>query len=114
MPHALRSNLTRTPRYSPSHLLAALPYRALLFDCARLATENGARRTAWRYYTAARSLLQPNPWVDGEDTAYDETLQLYLRSAECALYLGEYNDADDILGKATNIHGPSHQRAYGG
>jgi hypothetical protein len=74
------------------------PYRTLLFDCARLATENGARRTAQRYYSHAIYLLQPHPWVDkDEETSYNETLQLHLRSAECALYLGQHSLANTIL-----------------
>ena len=73
-------------------------YRKVLFDCACLATENGARPTAAKYYSNAIALLQPDPWDEnGVDTSYDETLQLYLRAAECYLYVGQQSLANGIL-----------------
>lgn len=74
------------------------PFRELLMDCARMSTENGARSTAAKYYNTAVQLLQDNPWTDdGQDASYDETMQLYLRSAECYLFMGQYTPARDIL-----------------
>lgn len=73
-------------------------FRKLLMECARAATENGARPTAAKYYAAAIKLLQDNPWDDGlEDVSYDETVQLYLRSAECHLYMSQTATAGDLL-----------------
>ena len=73
-------------------------FRKLLVDCAQSSTENGARPTAAKYYRAAVSLLQPDPWVEGvEDVSYDETIQLYLRSAECYLFMGHHQPAHDLL-----------------
>lgn len=73
-------------------------YRRLLFDCACLATENGARPTAAKYYSNAIALLQADPWDESAiDTSYDETLQLYLRAAECYLYVGQQSLANGIL-----------------
>lgn len=75
------------------------PYRSLLFDCAKISTERGARPTAAKFYTNAVALLQPNPWNDGdEDTSYEETNQLYLRAAECYLYMGNHGAANALLG----------------
>lgn len=74
------------------------PYRRLLTDCARLATENGARPTAAKYYAAAIELLQPKPWSDdGDDAFYEETLQLYVRVGECHLYMGQLSYTNTIL-----------------
>lgn len=73
-------------------------FRKLLVDCAQFSTENGARPTAAKYYKAAVNLLQPDPWVEGaEDVSYDETIQLYLRSAECHLFMGQHQPAHDLL-----------------
>ncbi|KAK4083506.1 uncharacterized protein Triagg1_1168 [Trichoderma aggressivum f. europaeum] len=73
-------------------------FRKLLMECARAATENGARPTAAKYYKAAARLLQDNPWSDDvEDASYDETIQLYLRSAECHLYMAEVTAAGELL-----------------
>lgn len=75
------------------------PYRQLLFDCAKLCTERGARPTAAKFYTNAVALLQPDPWNDGaEDVSYEETSQLYLRAAECYLYMGNHGAANALLG----------------
>ena len=73
-------------------------FRKLLTDCAQGAIESGARPTAAKYYTAAIQLLQDNPWdEDGEDASYDETMQLYLRGAECHLFMGQLSAANDLL-----------------
>lgn len=75
------------------------PYRQLLFDCAKEATESGARPTAAKFYTNAVALLQSNPWDDGaEDVSYEETNQLYLQAAECYLYMGNHGAANALLG----------------
>ncbi|RGP77989.1 serine threonine kinase [Fusarium longipes] len=73
-------------------------YRKLLTSCAQDAAESGAKPTAAKYYKTAVSLLQDDPWTEGrEDVSYDETMQLYLRTAECYLYMGNYVAANDIL-----------------
>ncbi|KAM5351886.1 hypothetical protein ACJ41O_004609 [Fusarium nematophilum] len=73
-------------------------YRKLLTDCAQAAAESGARPTAAKYYSAAVALLQNEPWTQGkEDVSYDETMQLYLRAAECYLFMGHYNAANETL-----------------
>lgn len=75
------------------------PYRQLLFDCAKLCTERGARPTAAKFYTNAVALLQSDPWNDNaEDASYEETSQLYLRAAECYLYMGNHGAANALLG----------------
>ncbi|OAA46392.1 ATPase-like, ATP-binding domain protein [Metarhizium rileyi] len=73
-------------------------FRKLLTDCAQAATENGARPTAAKYYGAAIQLLQSEPWSDdGDDVSYEETMQLYLRAAECHLFMGQLSPANDLL-----------------
>lgn len=73
-------------------------FRKLLIDCARASTENGARPTAAKYYNTAVKLLQDDPWDNGvADVSYDETMQLYLRSAECYLFMGQHQQANDFL-----------------
>ncbi|KAF5021441.1 hypothetical protein F66182_6535 [Fusarium sp. NRRL 66182] len=73
-------------------------YRKLLTSCAQASAESGAKPTAAKYYNTALSLLQEDPWTDGkEDVSYDETMQLYLRAAECHLYMGNYTAANEAL-----------------
>ena len=73
-------------------------FRKLLRECAQDAVENGARPTASKYFSKALQLLQPSPWqTDDPDASYDETLQLYLRTAECYLYMSKLSKANDLL-----------------
>lgn len=73
-------------------------FRKLLIGRARTSTENGARPTAAKFYSTAVSLLQEDPWTEAaEDVSYDETMQLYLRSAECYLFMGHHAPAHDLL-----------------
>ena len=74
-------------------------FRKHLVECAASSAENGARSTAAKYYCQALKLLQPDPWVDGEDdTCYDETLKLHIRAAECYVYMGHHSAAHTLLG----------------
>ncbi|KAI0101817.1 putative histidine kinase HHK1p [Nemania sp. FL0031] len=73
------------------------PFRKYLMECAAAAVENGAKPTAVKYYRRAISLLQPDPWHEGnEDVHYDETLQLHLRAAECYVYMGNHQAAQEL------------------
>lgn len=73
-------------------------FRTILFDCAQAAAESGARPTAAKFYANCQALLQKDPWNDGAvDVYYDETLQLYIRAAECYLYMGNYFEAKRLL-----------------
>ncbi|KAI0862578.1 putative histidine kinase HHK1p [Xylaria cubensis] len=66
-------------------------------QCAATAVENGAKATAVKYYLHAISLLQPDPWTEGkEDVHYDETLQLHLRAAECYVFMGNHEAAQEL------------------
>jgi predicted ATPase len=76
------------------------PFRKLLYDCAQAAAESGARPTASKYYANCIALLQSDPWDDGAvDAYYEETLQLFIRAAECYLYMGQYHEAKRLLHK---------------
>ncbi|KAI1751201.1 putative histidine kinase HHK1p [Xylaria castorea] len=73
------------------------PFRKYLIECAATAVENGAKPTAVKYYLRAISLLQPDPWTEGkEDVHYDETLQLHLRAAECYVFMGNHEAAQEL------------------
>ncbi|KAK9769316.1 putative Hsp90-like protein [Seiridium cardinale] len=79
-------------------------FRKHLMESAANAVENGARPTAAKYYAAAVQLLQPEPWIDGYDSSYQETLELYMRSAECNVFMSHSQSAhvyvDTIFEKA--------------
>ncbi|KAH0542799.1 hypothetical protein FGG08_002847 [Glutinoglossum americanum] len=73
-------------------------FRDLLFQAAQKASESGARHAAINYYRYCIQLLQPDPWTDGlPDVYYNETLQLFIRAAECYWYQGHLHEALSIL-----------------
>ena len=49
-------------------------YRDLLTQAAQRASDSGAPQTAVYYHQCCQSLLQPDPWEDGADKSYEETL----------------------------------------
>lgn len=74
------------------------PFRKLLFERAQYAAENGARPTAAKLYGACFALLQGDPWTVGkEDVSYDETLELFTRAAECYVFMGQGEEAQQLL-----------------
>ncbi|KAI9791180.1 MAG: hypothetical protein M1816_004172 [Peltula sp. TS41687] len=68
-------------------------FRDLLSQAAQRASESGARATALFYYRSCIALLQPNPWEEGPDRDYQETLDLFTRSGECCCYTGHIEEA---------------------
>lgn len=64
--------------------LVRAQYREILFTAAsKLIAIQGGRASALNYLTNALTLLQRNPWDDdGHDVDYDETMQLFVQTAE--------------------------------
>jgi predicted ATPase len=77
---------SREPRRSP--------FRDILYQAAETACESGARSTGMYYYAHCLLLLQDDPWNDGlHDVSYQETLQLFVRAAECYWHQGMFDEA---------------------
>jgi hypothetical protein len=54
------------------------------YQAGETACESGARSTGIYYFAHSLMLLQDDPWDDSQpDVSYQETLQLFVRSAEC-------------------------------
>lgn len=81
------------------HLKAAMPliklfdkkskHRAILIHAGDRAYNSGAHSLAFSYYSAAQELLDPpDPWVNGVDSTYQETLHLYTQLAEISWFMG--------------------------
>ncbi|KAF7721740.1 hypothetical protein EC973_004178 [Apophysomyces ossiformis] len=62
-------------------------YRQTLIKAGDAASSSGALQIAWTYYECAMSLLNQDPWQDGPDASYQETLNLYLKMSEQQLQL---------------------------
>ena len=58
------------------------PFRDMLYQAGETACESGARSTGIYYFAHSLMLLQDDPWDDNQpDVSYQETLQLFVRSA---------------------------------
>lgn len=64
------------------------PYRRILIQAGDKAFDSGAHKLAFSYYSAAQEILtEKDPWKDGEDAKYTETLHLYTRLAEISWFM---------------------------
>ncbi|KAI8938234.1 hypothetical protein NX059_005895 [Plenodomus lindquistii] len=74
------------------------PFRDVLYLAGETACESGARSTGIYYYVHSLSLLQDDPWDDSQpDVSYQETLQLFVRSAECYWHQGMLDEALSLI-----------------
>lgn len=74
------------------------PFRDVLYQAGETACESGARSTGIYYFVHSLSLLQDDPWDDSQpDVSYQETLQLFVRSAECYWHQGMLDEALSLI-----------------
>jgi signal transduction histidine kinase len=68
-------------------------FRDVLYQAAETACESGARSTGIFYFAHCLLLLQDDPWDEAKpDVSYQETLQLFMRSAESYWMQGDMYD----------------------
>jgi predicted ATPase len=89
-------------------------YRKILVQAMDKANANGVQDMALAYCKSAIALLAPSPWVDGEDSNYDETLHIYHNLSQLHCFFAHKDDsraaADEIINNARN--GIDRSRAY--
>jgi hypothetical protein len=74
------------------------PFRDMLYQAGETACESGARSTGIYYFAHGLMLLQDDPWDDNQpDVSYQETLQLFVRSAECYWHQGMLDEALNLI-----------------
>ncbi|KAI0574978.1 ATPase [Pyrenophora tritici-repentis] len=74
------------------------PFRDILYQAGETACESGARSTGIYYFAHSLKLLQDDPWDDNQpDVLYQETLQLFVRSAECYWHQGMLDEALSLI-----------------
>ncbi|CAG5186507.1 uncharacterized protein ALTATR162_LOCUS11602 [Alternaria atra] len=74
------------------------PFRDMLYQAGETACESGARSTGIYYFAHSLMLLQDDPWDDNRpDVSYQETLQLFVRSAECYWHQGMFDEALSLI-----------------
>ncbi|KAL5120883.1 Chk1 protein kinase [Pleosporales sp. CAS-2024a] len=74
------------------------PFRDVLYQAGETACESGARSTGIYYFAHCLMLLQDDPWDDNQpDVSYQETLQLFVRSAECYWHQSMLDEALSLI-----------------
>ena len=74
------------------------PFRDVLYQAGETACESGARSTGIYYFVHCLMLLQDDPWDEKQhDVSYQETLQLFVRSAECYWHQGMLDEAISLI-----------------
>jgi signal transduction histidine kinase/predicted ATPase/CheY-like chemotaxis protein/serine/threonine protein kinase len=84
-------------------------FRNVLYRAAETAVGSGARSTGTFYYAHCLDLLQDDPWDESKpDVSYQETLRLFMRSAELYFHQGLLDEAlsliRTIFEKAKDVH----------
>tara|TARA_R110002003_G_scaffold104_57_gene8709 strand:- start:2309 stop:3994 length:1686 start_codon:yes stop_codon:yes gene_type:complete len=73
-------------------------FRDVLYQAGETACESGARSMGIYYFAHCLMLLQDDPWnSDAPDVSYQETLQLFVRSAECYWHQGMLDEALSLI-----------------
>ncbi|CAG7992670.1 unnamed protein product [Penicillium olsonii] len=97
-------------RYSMAHHVALasrtiktrvakrLEYRRILWDAGQTASQSGARPSALWYFRHCIALLQDDLWNDVQpDVYYDETMRLFIATAEMAWSQGQNEEALQLI-----------------
>ncbi|KAJ5288003.1 hypothetical protein N7478_003689 [Penicillium angulare] len=97
-------------RYSMAHHVALasprikarvsrrIDYRRILWEAGQMAAQSGARPSALWYFRHCIALLQDNPWDDTHaDVYYDETMRLYIATAEMSWSQAKSDDALKLI-----------------
>lgn len=97
-------------RYSMAHHVALasrtikcrvarrLEYRRILWDAGQTASQSGARPSALWYFRHCIALLQDDLWNDLKpDVYYDETMRLFIATAEMAWSQGQNEEALQLI-----------------
>ncbi len=72
-------------------------YRQVLLQAAHRATDSGSRSTALQQLQTCLSLLQPDPWTDGQDVDYTETVECYSEAADLYWHEGQLSEAQNLI-----------------
>ncbi|KAJ5591105.1 hypothetical protein N7450_005077 [Penicillium hetheringtonii] len=81
-----------------SRVARRVDYRRVLWEAGQTAAQSGARPTALWYFRHCIALLQNDPWDDRQvDVYYDETMRLYIATAEMAWSQGQNDDALTLI-----------------
>lgn len=86
-------------------------YREVLSQAAQRAIDSGARPTALQYYKVCLDLMQSEPWKEGPDVYYEETLDVFTRAAQLYWHQGHTETAMRLTSQALDATHTASNRA---
>lgn len=86
-------------------------YREVLSQAAQHAIDSGARPTALQYYSVCLSFMQPQPWKEGPDVYYEETINVFSRAAQLYWHQGQAETAMQLTSQALGAIEKASDRA---
>lgn len=86
--HAKAQHICQAKRLIKDRVHHRSRYRAILSQAAQRAIDSGARPTALQYYNVCLNLMQPQPWNEGPDVYYAETLDVFTRTSQLCWHQG--------------------------
>ncbi|KAJ5493210.1 hypothetical protein N7539_001956 [Penicillium diatomitis] len=92
--YSMAHHVALSSRLLKSRFARRIEYRKILWEAGQTAAQSGARPTALWYFRHCIELLQDCPWDDRRsDVYYEETLRLFIASAETTWSLGNTQEA---------------------
>lgn len=103
--YSMAHHVALASRTIKSHVNKRLEYRRILWDAGQTAFQSGARRSALWYFRHCIALLQDDLWNDLKpDVYYDETMRLFIATAEMSWSQGQSDEALQLINEVF-IHG---------
>ena len=109
--HTRAQHICQAARLIKSKVQHRSRYREVLSQAAQRAIESGARPTALQYYDVCISLMQQNPWEQGPDVYYEETLDIFTRAAQLYWHQGNTETAMRLASQALEATRKASDRA---
>jgi predicted ATPase len=96
--YSMAHHVALASRTIKSRVGRRVDYRRILWEAGQTAAQSGARPTALWYFRHCIALLQNDPWDPRKiDVYYDETMRLFIATAEMAWSQGQNDDALTLI-----------------
>ncbi|KAJ5674086.1 hypothetical protein N7462_009525 [Penicillium macrosclerotiorum] len=103
--YSMANHVAHSSRTIKSRVTRRIDYRRILWEAGQTAAQSGARPTALWYFRHCIALLQDDPWDDHQvDVYYDETMRLFIATAEMSWSQGQNEEALTLI-DAVFVHG---------
>jgi signal transduction histidine kinase/CheY-like chemotaxis protein/tetratricopeptide (TPR) repeat protein len=96
--YSMAHHVALSSRILKSRVQRRIDYRRILWEAGQTAAQSGARPSALWYFRHCIALLQDDPWDDRQvDVFYDETMRLFIATAEMSWSQGQNEEALSLI-----------------